>query len=514
MPDLLVAALARHADKPAVYLGDEVLTASQVAAEISRYLQAYASLGISEHHPIAMLSKNRPEVLTNLTASLINGCVLTPLHPMGSLSDHAYVIGDAEIECLVFDTDNFTARAAELKARYPNLTLLGFGPNDAGDDYMALADQFDPAPLVAPDVGLDDLCTVVYTGGTTGRPKGVLMTHRVWQAMTWIQMAEWEFPDDLRIAIATPLSHAAMSLVAPVLLSGGAFYVMEAFDPDGFFDLVEEHRITATLIVPVMLYALQGHPRYETADMSSMETIFYGASPMSPAKLAQAIEHWGPIFFQFFGQTEAPMVITHLKKGEHDVAHPERLASCGRPVPWMHVALLDSDNRPVGPDESGEICTRGPLVMTGYKDLPDETAEALAGDWLHTGDVGRFDDDGYLYIVDRTKDMVITGGFNVFPREVEDVISTHPAVSMVMVIGVPDDKWGEAVKAVVVLQPGHEPSDALTHELQQLVKDVKGSQQSPKSVDFVDALPLTPVGKPDKKAVRARYWDDADRAVS
>ena len=148
------------------------------------------------------------------------------------------------------------------------------------------------------------------------------MTHRVWQAMTWIQMAEWEFPDELRIAIATPLSHAAMSLVAPVLLSGGAFYVMDGFSPDGFFDLVEEHRITATLIVPVMLYALQGHPRYDTADMSSMETIFYGASPMSPAKLAQAIEHWGPIFFQFFGQTEAPMVITHLKKGEHDLDPP------------------------------------------------------------------------------------------------------------------------------------------------------------------------------------------------
>jgi fatty-acyl-CoA synthase len=340
------------------------------------------------------------------------------------------------------------------------------------------------------------------------------MSHRVWQAMTWIQMSEWEFPEELRIAVATPLSHAAMSLVAPVLLSGGAFYVMESFSPDGFFDLVEEHHITATLIVPVMLYALQGSPRYETADMSSMQTVFYGASPMSPAKLAQAIEQWGPIFFQFYGQTEAPMVITHLKKGEHDVAHPERLSSCGRPVPWMHVALLDADDNPVAPGASGEICTRGPLVMTGYKDLPDETAEALSGGWLHTGDVGRFDDDGYLYIVDRTKDMVITGGFNVFPREVEDVMTTHPAVSMVMVIGVPDDKWGEAVKAVVVLQPGHEPSEQLTAELQQLVKDAKGSQQAPKSIDYADTLPLTPVGKPDKKAVRSRYWSDASRAVS
>ena len=514
LPHLIIRSLEAHDDAPCIFLGGRVATYSEIRRRTSQMLQAQRHLGVTQGTRLAVLSKNRPEVLTNLTASLVNGCVVTPLHPMGSLADHAYVIGDAEIECLVFDADHFAGRAAELHAQYPSLVLLGFGPSDAGEDYSALADQFEPAPLEPPAVGPEDLCTVVYTGGTTGRPKGVLMTHRVWQAMTWIQMAEWEFPDELRLAIATPLSHAAMSLVAPVLVSGGAFYVMESFDPDGFFDLVEEHRITATLIVPVMLYALQGHPRYETADMSSMETIFYGASPMSPAKLTRAIEHWGPIFFQFFGQTEAPMVLTHLKKKEHDLAHPERLASCGRPVPWMHVALLDSQNRPVGPGESGEICTRGPLVMNGYKDLPEETAEALAGDWLHTGDVGRFDDDGYLYIVDRTKDMVITGGFNVFPREVEDVISSHPAVAMVMVIGVPDEKWGEAVKAVVVLQSGHDPSDALTAELQRSVKELKGSQQAPKSIDYVDSLPLTAVGKLDKKAVRARYWDGADRAVS
>jgi fatty-acyl-CoA synthase len=514
LPHLVIRSLEMFGDRPCMLLGGQLMSYADVRRRTSQLIQAQRARGVQHGTRLAVLSKNRPEVLTNLTASLINGCVITPLHPLGSLDDHAYVIGDAEIDCLVFDAEHFTERAADLLSQHPHLTLLGFGPNDVGDDYLALADTFEPQPLVAPDVAAEDLCTVVYTGGTTGRPKGVLMTHRVWQAMTWIQMSEWEFPNEIRMAIATPLSHAAMSLVAPVLVCGGTFYVMDAFSPDGFYDLVAQHRITTTLIVPVMLYALQANERYATADMSSMETIFYGASPISPTRLADAIEHWGQIFFQFFGQTEAPMVLTHLKRAEHDLAHPERLGSCGRPVPWMHTALLDNDNEPAPPGQSGEICVRGPLVMNGYKGLETETTEALSGGWLHTGDVGRFDDDGYLYIVDRTKDMVISGGFNVFPREVEDVMSSHPAVNMVMVIGVPDDTWGEAVKAVVVLQPGVSATAELTTELQQLVRTRKGPQQSPKSIDYVDTLPLTAVGKPDKNSVRAWYWADGQRAVS
>lgn len=514
LPHLVVRSLEAHEEAPCIHTSAGVLSYAQVRERASQLLQVQRQVGLERGSRLAILSKNRPEVLLNAIASLVNGVVLTPLHPMGSLADHSYIIGDAEIECLVFDASQFAERAAELKAQHPHLTLLGFGPSEHAPDYLALADTYLPAPMVPAEVHAEDLCTVVYTGGTTGRPKGVLMPHRVWQAMTWIQMAEWEFPTSLRIAVPTPLSHAALSLVAPVLLAGGTFYVMEAFSPDAFYDLVEEHRITCTMIVPVMLYALQGHPRYHTADMSSMETIFYGASPVSPAKLAAAIKHWGPIFFQFFGQTEAPMVLTHLKKGEHELSKPERLASCGRPVPWMHLALLGPNDEPVGPGDPGEICVRGPLVMHGYKGLPDETAEALSSGWLHTGDVGRFDDDGYLYIVDRTKDMIISGGFNVFPREVEDVLSSHPAVSMAMVVGVPDPKWGEAVKAVVVLQPDAAPSEELTAELQQMVRTAKGPHQAPKSIDYVDTLPLTPVGKPDKKAVRARYWEGASRTVS
>lgn len=514
LPHLIIQSLNSRNDEPCIFLSGRTATYREIRERTSQMIQVLQSMGLKRGTRVAVLSKNRPEVLTNLTASLINGNVITPLHPMGSFGDHSFIINDAEIDCLVFDSDYFEERASQLQAQYPNVQFLGFGPNSVGKNYMAEADSYQPQPLVAPGVQSEDLCTVVYTGGTTGRPKGVLMPHRVWQAMTWIQMTEWEFPKELRIAIATPLSHAAMSLVAPVLMSGGAFYVMDSFNPDDFFDLVAEHKITCTLIVPSMLYAMQSHPRYETADMSSMETMIYGASPMSPSKLSAAIEHWGPIFFQFYGQTEAPMVLAHLKKADHDLAHFERLSSCGKPVPWMHVALLDENNQPVPHGETGEICTRGPLSMLGYKGLEKETADCLRGGWLHTSDVGRFDDAGYLYIVDRTKDMVITGGFNVYPREVEDVLTAHAAVSMVMVIGVPDEKWGEAVKALVVLRPGFTASETLTIDLKLAVKEAKGSQQSPKTIDYVDALPLTALGKPDKKAARAQFWNNAERSVS
>jgi fatty-acyl-CoA synthase len=513
LPHLIAEALHRLEDEPCINLGGATASYADVRRQTSGMIQAQRHVGLGRASRIAVLSKNRPEVLSNIAATFVHGGVLTPLHPLGSVDDHSYALRDSESDCLVFDGRHFAERAAALQEQLPDLRLLSFGPSEVGTDYLALAAEFEPQPLEPVDVGPDDLATVVYTGGTTGKPKGVVMPHRVWAYMTMIQVAEWEFPDPLRMLVATPLSHAAMSLLGPVVVKGGSFTVMEAFDPEEFLGIIERERITATMIVPVMLYALQACSSYETADVSSLETIFYGASPMSPAKLEVAIDRWGARFFQFYGQTEAPMVAAHMKRAEHDLSRPWRLASCGRPTPWIKLALLDDNGDPVPHGEVGEICLRGPLVMAGYKDLPDETDAALAGDWLHTGDVGRFDEDGYLYIVDRTKDMIITGGFNVYPRDVEDALSTHPAVSVAMVIGVPDAKWGEAVKAVVVLRPGYEPSDDLTAELKAVVKSAKGSTHSPKTIDYATAIPLTPVGKPDKKQVRAAYWEATGRAV-
>ncbi len=515
MPHLLVEGLNRYDDEPCLFLGDKVASYREVRESTSQMVQALQAKGLGKGSRIAVISANRPEVLSNIAAMQLAGCIGTPLHPLGSLDDHAYVLEAAEIDALVYDASVFDAYAAKLQERVPGIKhLLALGPTETGEDYLALAASFEPRPLVAPDVQADEVSSINFTGGTTGKPKGVMSTHRVTAYMTQIQMAEWEFPDEVRMLMATPLSHAAAAFFIPVLQKGGAFYVMQGFTPDAYFDMVEKHRITCTMLVPVMIYYLLDSPRAATADMSSMETIFYGASAMSPARLKQGIETWGQVFYQFFGQSEAPMVVANLRKADHDLAKPQRLSSCGRPTPWVHLALLDAEGKPVPQGEPGEICVRGPLVMKGYKDMPQETAEAFAGGWLHTGDVGKLDDEGFLYVVDRTKDMIVTGGFNVFPREVEDVLATHAAVGQVAVVGVPDEQWGEAVKAVIVLRPGLESTPELVAELQALVKQAKGSVQAPKSFDFVDTIPVTPVGKPDKKALRARYWQGSARGVA
>jgi fatty-acyl-CoA synthase len=435
----------------------------------------------------------------------------TPLHPLGSLEDQAYVLRDAGIETLVFDPA-FAERAAALRDRVPGLTrLLSLGPCDAGEDLTALAAACQPQPLVAPAVDPEAISALAYTGGTTGVPKGVMNTYRGSAAMAQIMLTEWQWPAELRHLICTPLSHAGAAFVVPVLVRGGTIVVLPKFDAGQVLAAIERYRITSLFLVPSMIYALLDHPAFGATDLSSLQTVFYGASPMSPARLQEAIRKIGPVFFQFYGQTEAAQTVCVMRKEDHDVDDLARLATCGRPVPWLHVALLDDEGNVVPRGEPGEICVRGPLVMNGYWNKPEQTAEAFRHGWLHTGDVAREDRDGFFTIVDRKKDMIVSGGFNVFPREIEDVLATHPCVAASAVIGVPDPKWGEAVKAVIVLRDAAAPVTAA--ELTALVKDHKGPHHAPKSVDFIDAIPLTPVGKPDKKALRARYWSGAGRQV-
>lgn len=510
LPDLLITALERNGDRPCLYIGDDVLTAAQMRDEISRYVQVFRAQGIRQGQGIATLAKNRPEVLCSMGAVMVSGCRNTPLHPLGSFDDHAYVLEDAGIDTLIFDPA-FAERAEQLRERVPGLDrLLSYGGTDVGDNLVALAGSFQPERLVAPNVDPEDLSALAYTGGTTGKPKGVMNTYRGSALMAQIMASEWQWPDQVRHLVCTPLSHAGSSMFVPLLLVGGSMVVLPAFEAGAVLQAIEQHRITTTMLVPSMIYALLDHPNFARTDLSSLQTIYYGASPMSPTRLQEAIRKLGPVFFQFYGQTECPQALCSLRKEEHDPDDLARLASCGRPVPWVKVALLDDDGEEVADGMPGELCVRGPLVMKGYWNKPEETDEALKGGWLHTGDIARRDRDGFLTIVDRKKDMIVSGGFNVFPREIEDVIGSHVAVAAVAVFGVPDEKWGEAVTAIVVPR-----EDVLVDvdELVALVKERKGPHYAPKSIEIVDSIPMSPLGKPDKKVLRARYWAENDRLV-
>jgi fatty-acyl-CoA synthase len=381
-------------------------------------------------------------------------------------------------------------------------------------DLTAEAAKYEPKPLVAADLPPDHIGGMTYTGGTTGRPKGVMGTTQSITTMTTVQLAEWEWPENPRFLMCTPLSHAGAAFFTPVIVKGGELIVLTKFDPAEVLRVIEEQKISSTMLVPSMIYALMDHPDSHTRDLSSLETVYYGASAMNPVRLAEAIKRFGPIFAQYYGQSEAPMVITYLAKGDHD---EKRLTSCGRPTLFARTALLGEDGNPVPQGEVGEICVSGPLLCGGYWKLPEATAETFRDGWMHTGDLAREDSDGFWYIVDRTKDMIVTGGFNVFPREVEDVVAEHPSIAQVCVIGTPDEKWGEAVTAVVVLRPDAPTDEAsvatMTAEIQSAVKERKGSVQSPKQVIVVDSVPVTALGKPDKKAVRAQFWAGAGRSV-
>jgi fatty-acyl-CoA synthase len=503
VPDLLVNALNQTPERPLLQLdGGEMLTVGRVRNATSQFVQALRSLGVGQGSRVATLSPNRPEVLYVSNAVQVLAAVAVPMHPLGGLPDHLHVLLDSQADVLVFDPGRFGARAAELAQRAPGLKLIALGESPQAEDLCTHALRFAPAPLVAPKVEGSTIARLSYSGGTTGKPKALATTNRSSLACASIMLAEWEWPNPLRVLSCAPLSHAGSAMILPTLLKQGTILVHPTFDPVRVMQAIQDYRINCMLVVPTMIYALLDHPRFKEFDLSSLETVFYGASAISPARLKEAIERIGPVFFQFYGQAEAPMTITVLRKAEHDVNDMRRLASCGRPVPWLRVELLDSDLRPVPDGEPGEICAQGPLVMDGYRDNPELTAQTLHGGWLHTGDVAVRDPDGFLRIVDRTKDMIVSGGFNLYPREIEDIIGQHPAVAQVAVIGVPHPKWGEAVMALVVPRAGPPPN---AEELISMVAVRKGNFQAPKVVEFLDSIPQTAVGKPDKKALRARF---------
>jgi fatty-acyl-CoA synthase len=464
-----------------------------------RYLQ---SIGLRRQDGIAILTGNRAEaVVVNIAAQML-GLRLSALHPLASAEDQAFVLQDADIKALVIDAARHAERGAALAKLGIARHLLTLGPSGLGSDLVAATAELDASDFPL-EVQPDDIAKISYTGGTTGRSKGVVQRQRTAVTMTLQQLSCWEWPAETRFLAATPISHAAGACLLPTFLRGGTVFFMDKYQPDRFLQEIEAHRITCTFLVPSQIYGLLDCAALARADLSSLRRVWYGAAPMAPARLAESLEKIGPVFGQVYGQAEAPMTISYLRADEHDPRRPQLMGSCGRPLPGNDVRLLDADLREVERGEIGEVCVRGPLVMSGYLNRPEETAKVFAGDWLHTGDLARMDADGYLYLVDRAKDMIISGGFNVYSAEVENCLALHPAVASCAVIGVPDSKWGEAVTALVVLRQGSRASE---RELIDFVAERKGAVCAPKAVSFERELPLTSLGKVDKKTLRARYW--------
>ena len=502
-------ALARYPSRTAFSWPGGSLTYRGATDLIGRMQAVFMRLGLPPGARVAFLTANRADTWCAGVAAQLSRLALTWLHPLGSLDDQLFQLEDSEAEMLVIDANAFRDRGGELAEKVQGvMTVFTLGPANYGIDLLATIEEAGHATARC-FARADDFATLNYTGGTTGKSKGALRYHREYGGFASAILADFEIPEAARYLTVAPISHVAGTKVLPTLMRGGTVHMLKGFDPEAVLKTIEQERINFTLFVPTMIYVLLDHPALARTDLSSLELLLYGASAMSPSRLVEGIERIGPVFSQLYGQTEC-YPVSVLRKADHDPAMPELFPSCGFPIAACEVKILDGDDDEVETGEAGEICVRAPHVMAEYWKRPETTEETLKNGWLHTGDVARKDERGYMFILDRKKDMIVSGGFNIFPREVEDVLSQHADVAMCAVVGVPDDKWGEAVTAVVVVREGTHPDP---DELINLVKARKGSAHAPKQIQFVEELPMTGVGKVDKKVLRARYWAGRERMV-
>jgi fatty-acyl-CoA synthase len=502
-------ALARYPSRTAFAWPGGSISYRGTTDLIGSIQKVFMGLGAGPGTRVALLTANRADSWCAGVAAQLSRFSITWLHPLGSRADQIDQIEDSESEILVVDADAFLLRGGELATQANGLRhVFTLGHADYGIDLLAAVEA---AGSATPKdfAKIDDVAVLNYTGGTTGKSKGALRRHRENAGFAAAILADFEIPDTPRYLTVAPISHVAGTKVLPTLMRGGTVHMLKGFDPEAVLKTIARERINLTLFVPTMIYVLLDHPALPKTDLSSLELVLYGASPMSPTRLLEGIERIGPVFSQLYGQTEC-YPVSVLRKADHDPKQPELFLSCGFPIAACDARILDEDDNEVESGQSGEICIRAPHVMAEYWKRPEQTAETLKNGWLHTGDIARADERGYLFILDRKKDMIVSGGFNIFPREVEDVLSTHGDVAMVAVVGVPDDKWGEAVTAVVVARAGASPSE---QELIDLVKKQKGSAHAPKHIKFVTELPMTGVGKIDKKLLRAGFWAGRDRMV-
>lgn len=506
-------AARRFAGRAAFVQGEERIDYAAAAA-FSHRVAAGLGRQLARGDKVAVLSPNEAWSFIAVLGILRGGFVWLPINARNALADTIAQVDDFDCDCLLYHS-SFEADVARIRASVPRIRLL-LCLDRPGQAAPALRDWLADAPATAPplDLAADEVCMMFGTGGTTGRSKGVMLMHRNVMAMIGNFLAAMPYGEPPVYLAAAPLTHAAGFMCFWIMATGGSTIVLPTANPRAVMQAIEQHRVTTLFLPPTVIYMMLADPEVRHYDYRSLKHFIYGAAPMAADKLKEAVAVFGPCMAQGYGQVEAPCSLTFLPPEEHrlngDATSERRLTSCGRAMPYSEVAIMDDAGHLLGPEQAGEIVARGDLVMLGYYKNPEATAETAAHGWHHTGDVGLMDADGFVYIVDRKKDMVITGGFNVYPSEVERVLWSHPAVQDCAVIGVPDEKWGEAVKAIIELKPDATASEA---DLLALCRVRLGGVKAPKSVEFWPQLPRSPVGKVLKRAIRERFWAGRARQI-
>ena len=514
--DIMLRNALFHTNREAFIYDNKKITFREYNERVNSLIHALADMGVKKGEVLGVLSWNCLEYADVFGAAGKGGVILAPFNVRLSARELEYLINDSGASTVFVDPE-LADTVSALKHKISRVRNLISLESSLPGMYFH-ADLLSRYPTNEPDVEVDDETPLLllYTSGTTGVPKGALYTQGQWREDILTHSIEMPVTPNDKGLLIMPYFHIGGVIWHAVLLHKGASNViMKSFDPRAVLSAIESEKVTSMCVVPTHIAALLDVPDISNYDTSSLKRVKYVGSPMPVELLKRAIGTWGPIFFQGYGQTESGPDISFLKEEEHDVLHKsskeqKRLLSCGRPAIDVHVRIVDNKHNDVRVGETGEIIVQSRHIMKKYWNKPEETKSTIIDGWLHTGDMGSYDEDGYIYIVDRKKDMIISGGENIYPREVEEVLYQHPAVLECAVFGIPDPKWVEVVHAVVSFKKG---VDTTAEELIEFCKKHIARYKAPKSVEIVGEIPKSATGKILKKEMRARYQEGAEMKI-
>lgn len=493
------AILARFSADPrkvVAYLGNGTrVSRGELSSLVHRMAHVLTGYGVGPGSTVTLLSGNRIEILAARYAVNLVGARVVFLYQGMASASQAHIVSDVDTDVLVVDA-GLAAGATHVLTESPVKAVLTLGPCDIGEDLLELAAAAPLSPVPAHQFAPDEVWAIRHTGGTTGHPKGILMPHSTFAAVAdYVGQADG-YSEAAVMLVCTTVAHAAGYMIDSILVGGGAIVLHEHFDAGRVLADIAAYEVTHLYLLPPLLYQLLDHPAVATANTSSLRNVSYTGCPASPTRLRQAVARFGPVLCQVYGQTEAG-IVTVLTPAEH--TRPELLATVGRPLPGVSIRIVDADSKEAPVGQPGEVCVRPTTISPGYWRNPELTAKTWRDGWLHTGDVGHLDDEGYLHLSDRLQDMIIVVGGHVYPTEVEEVLLTHPAIAQAAVFGVPDADAGEQVHAVLVL---YGKQSITEDEVRSFVTDRLGGMYAPHHVEIRTTIPLTDAGKPDKKLLR------------